>query len=140
MHLVFILVYVLLSQVILVFLEVLGSIASIAVAFLPDTPGIERTWAYQIINSLRDVPVMVYGGIKAIKNDDWLSATKNLLNAAVTLGRNFAQTIDSSELIGRVGGILNKVELVGNAGLAVAGAIKEDSLLGWPGSLALREF
>ncbi|NET59252.1 MAG: hypothetical protein F6K47_24860, partial [Symploca sp. SIO2E6] len=114
------------------FLQIMGGVAGAAVQGMEGIDGIKNTWEYQIANTLQDVPVMIFSGIEAIENDDWLSGVTNIFNAAVSLAQNVTYAItDSPNTFSQVSETLSDVKLFGNAGLAVAGAIEKDSFLGW---------
>ena len=108
------------------FLQFAGTAASVALGQMQLEPS---SIGYQVLNSLQDVPIMVHSGVRAIENDDWLSAAGNIFNAVTTLGQNIGYTL-ADNLSESVVGFFNDTELAGNLGFALAGAVEDDSLVG----------
>ena len=115
---------------VMAFLQVLGAAAT--VVHRVGLEGLsEQDFAYQLINTLQDVPVVIHSGIQAIEDEHWIAAVSNILNAAVTTAQNFTNLATASDTYKSIADTLKDLQFYGNAGLAVAGAIEKDNFLGW---------
>jgi phage-related protein len=112
------------------FLQILGGVAGAATSglssFIGQCSSTMQKVMLQVVNSLQNVPTMIYSGIKSIQNGDWFSAIGNIFNSVITLGTNFAGVFNDTarqvfEYLGKLG----------NTGLAIGGAIKDGSIEGW---------
>jgi|GEM_PF-6278868 len=109
------------------FLNVVGALSSVALDHL----GLEKdTFSYQLINSLRNVPLMIHNGIQAFESDNWLSGINNIFNAVITLGQNFSNLLPET-IFPQVADVLSKIKFGGNVGLSLATAIDNNSFSGW---------
>lgn len=112
------------------FLQILGSVASAALAgmmnFINQCSGTLKKVMLSMVQSLQQAPQMIYGGIKAIQDGDWLNAIGNIFNAALSIGQSFAGNFNQA-----VAGILEKVSNVGNTALILGGAIKDGGIESW---------
>ena len=118
------------------FLQILGGLASGAI---PQMQGLIHRCAttmkrvlYQTVNSLRNVPVMIYKAVEAIENGDWFSAINGIINAVATLGQNFANAFNSpwEDFFGGLNSVRKGVEKWVNTGKAVYSAVKQGNFQG----------
>ncbi|MFB2921031.1 DUF4114 domain-containing protein [Aerosakkonema funiforme] len=112
------------------FLQILGSVASAASAgmtnFINQCSGTLKNVMLSVVQSLQQAPQMIYGGIKAIQNGDWLNAIGNFFNGALAIGQSFAGNFNKA-----VAGILENVSKVGNTALYLGNAIKDGGIESW---------
>ncbi|MBO1058679.1 MAG: hypothetical protein HEQ27_20060, partial [Dolichospermum sp. JUN01] len=112
-------------------LQVVGGLADYS---LPRLPFDNNTLPYQIVNSLRDVPTMIYQGVQSLQNDNLIDGIQGIFNGVIKLGENFAQTL-SSDQFKDVSKVLNALELGGNISLNLANAIDKGDLTTWVSSI-----
>jgi hypothetical protein len=112
------------------FLQILGSVASAATAglgnFINQCSEPLQKVMLSVVQSLQQAPQMIYGGIKAIENGDWLNAIGNFFNGALAIGQSFASNFNTA-----VAGILENISKVGNTALYLGNAIKDGGIEGW---------
>ncbi|WP_293360269.1 MULTISPECIES: DUF4114 domain-containing protein [unclassified Microcoleus] len=112
------------------FLQILGSVASVASAgmssFINQCSKDLQKVMLSVVQSLQQAPQMIYGGIKAIQNGDWLNAIGNFFNGALAIGQSFAGNFNKA-----VAGILENISKVGNTALYLGNAIKDGGIEGW---------
>ncbi|MEG4470510.1 S8 family serine peptidase [Microcoleus sp. AT9_B5] len=112
------------------FLQILGSVANAVSAgmssFINQFSGTLQKVMLSVVQSLQQAPQMIYGGIKAIQNGDWLNAIGNFFNGALAIGQSFAGNFNTA-----VAGILENISKVGNTALYLGNAIKDGGIEGW---------
>ncbi|WP_293365378.1 DUF4114 domain-containing protein [Microcoleus sp. CAWBG27] len=112
------------------FLQILSGVAGAAAtgiqSVINQSSTILQKSMYQVFNTLKTLPMQIYGGIKAIQKGDWFNAISNIFNAVITLGGNLASVFNNA-----VANVIQKIGDVGNTALAIGGAIKEGSIEGW---------
>ncbi|MDJ1169786.1 S8 family serine peptidase [Roseofilum sp. BLCC_M154] len=117
------------GESILGFLQILGSIASVASAgvggLVKNLSATTQKVMLSVVQSLEKAPQMIYGGIKAIQNGDWLNAISNIFNAVLSVGQSFAGNFNST-----LSKVLEVTGKAGNTGLALAGVIKDGGIEG----------
>ncbi|MDJ1180223.1 S8 family serine peptidase [Roseofilum sp. BLCC_M91] len=117
------------GESILGFLQILGSIASVASAgvggLVKNLSATTQKVMLSVVQSLEKAPQMIYGGIKAIQNGDWLNAISNIFNAVLSVGQSFAGNFNST-----LSKVLEVTGNVGNTGLVLAGVIKDGGIEG----------
>ena len=113
------------------FLKVVGDLASVGmkISFPTDQP---FNLTYQILNTLKTVPLQIYSGIEAINRRDWLTGIQDIAGGIFNLSENIAYTLSlPSNDLDKFVDLLTKLEFVTNTGLTVAQAIKQNNLSGW---------
>ena len=113
------------------FLQVTGVLAGVALELSFPTPQ-DFDLTYQLLNTLKTVPLQIYSGIEAISQHDWLAGIQSIAGGIFNLSENIAYTLSlASNDLDNFVDLLTKLEFVTNTGLTVAQAIKQNNLTGW---------
>ncbi|WP_236503557.1 DUF4114 domain-containing protein [Tychonema sp. BBK16] len=118
------------GQGIVGFLQILGGVASAITtglsSFINSTSDAMKQVVLQVFNSLKTVPLQIYGAIEGIKNGDWVAGIGNILNAVGTLGSNFAGIFNNT-----AAQVFNFLNDAGSSVQVIGNAIKEGGIEGW---------
>ncbi|MEG4981332.1 S8 family serine peptidase [Microcoleus sp. F8-D3] len=118
------------GQGIVGFLQILGGVASAITtglsSFIKSTSDAIEQVVLQVFNSLKTVPLQIYGAIEGIKNGDWVAGIGNILNAVGTLGSNFAGIFNNT-----AAQVFNFLNDAGSSVKVIGNAIKEGGIEGW---------
>ncbi|WP_293342301.1 DUF4114 domain-containing protein [Microcoleus sp. CAWBG58] len=118
------------GQGIVGFLQILGGVASAITSglssFINSTSDAMKQVVLQVFNSLKTVPLQIYGAIEGIKNGDWVAGIGNILNAVGTLGSNFAGIFNNT-----AAQVFNFLNDAGSSVKVISSAIKEGGIEGW---------
>ncbi|MEK0185934.1 hypothetical protein, partial [Microcoleus anatoxicus] len=118
------------GQGIVGFLQILGGVASAITSglssFIKSTSTAMEQVVLQVFNSLKTVPLQIYGAIEGIKNGDWVAGIGNILNAVGTLGSNFAGIFNNT-----AAQVFNFLNDAGSSVKVIGNAIKEGGIEGW---------
>ncbi|MDD1413538.1 putative Ig domain-containing protein [Dolichospermum sp. ST_con] len=113
------------------FLQVTGALAGVALELSFPTPQ-DFDLTYQLLNTLKTVPLQIFSGFEAISQHDWLAGIQSIAGGIFNLSENIAYTLSlASNDLDNFVDLLTKLEFVTNTGLTVAQAIKQNNLSGW---------